>query len=83
MLFDSWAEGLPDNIFQEVIIAPTKKLVARLRKMGIDVPIIGFPRGAAAKLPEYVETTGVTAVGLDTAAVPSFVNNALPEGHFC
>ena len=80
MLFDSWAEGLPDNIFQEVIIAPTKKLVARLRKMGIDVPIIGFPRGAAAKLPEYVETTGVTAVGLDTAAVPSFVNNALPEG---
>lgn len=80
MLFDSWAEGLPDNIFREVIIAPTQKLVARLRKMGIDVPIIGFPRGAAAMLPEYVETTGVTAVGLDTAAVPSFVNNALPEG---
>lgn len=80
MLFDSWAEGLPDNIFREVIIAPTKKLVARLRKMGIDVPIIGFPRGAAAMLPEYVETTGVTAVGLDTAAVPSFVNDALPEG---
>ncbi|WP_291078755.1 uroporphyrinogen decarboxylase [Hyphomonas sp.] len=80
MLFDSWAEGLPDNIFREVIIKPTQKLVARLRKMGIDVPIIGFPRGAAAMLPEYVETTGVTAVGLDTAAVPSFVNAALPAG---
>ncbi|MEE2920767.1 MAG: uroporphyrinogen decarboxylase [Pseudomonadota bacterium] len=80
MLFDSWAEGLPDNIFREVIIKPTQKLVARLRKMGIDVPIIGFPRGAAAMLPEYVETTGVTAVGLDTAAVPSFINAALPDG---
>lgn len=80
MLFDSWAEGLPDNIFREVIIAPTRKLVARLRKMGINVPIIGFPRGAAAMLPEYVETTGVSAVGLDTAAVPSFVNTALPAG---
>jgi uroporphyrinogen decarboxylase len=34
MLFDSWAEGLPDNIFEEVIIAPTKKLVARLRGDG-------------------------------------------------
>ena len=33
MLFDSWAEGLPDNIFEEVIIAPTKKLVARLRAL--------------------------------------------------
>jgi len=80
MLFDSWAEGLPDNIFREVIITPTQKLVARLRKMGINVPIIGFPRGAAAMLPEYVETTGVSAVGLDTAAVPSFVNTALPAG---
>ena len=80
MLFDSWAEGLPNNIFREVIIAPTKKLVARLREMGITVPIIGFPRGAAAMLPEYVQETGVTAVGLDTAAVPSFVNSALPAG---
>ena len=80
MLFDSWAEGLPDNIFREVIIAPTKKLVARLREMGITVPIIGFPRGASAMITEYVAETGITAVGLDTAAVPSFINNALPEG---
>nr|WP_225908047.1 uroporphyrinogen decarboxylase [Hyphomonas sediminis] len=80
MLFDSWAEGLPDNIFREVIIAPTKKLVARLREMGITVPIIGFPRGAGVMLPEYVRETGVTAVGLDTAASPVFVNASLPEG---
>lgn len=86
MLFDSWAEGLPDNIFREVIIAPTQKLVARLREMGITVPIIGFPRGAGVMLPEYVAETRVTAVGLDTAAVPAFVNQNLPanfpvQGH--
>ena len=86
MLFDSWAEGLPDNIFREVIIAPTRKLVTRLQEMGITVPIIGFPRGAGVMLPEYVAETGVTAVGLDTAAVPSFVNQTLPadfpvQGH--
>ncbi len=80
MLFDSWAEGLPDNIFREIIIAPTKKLVKKLRSMGITVPIIGFPRGAAAMLGEYVHETGVTAVGIDTAATPAFVNNILPEG---
>ena len=80
MLFDSWAEGLPDNIFREVIIRPTTKLVAMLRDMGVTVPITGFPRGAGAMLPEYARVTGVTAVGLDTAAVPLFVNTALPEG---
>ncbi|MEZ5946058.1 MAG: uroporphyrinogen decarboxylase [Hyphomonas sp.] len=86
MLFDSWAEGLPDNIFREVIIAPTRKLVERLRAMGITVPIIGFPRGAGVMLEPYAKETGVTAVGLDTAAVPFFVNAVLPpdmpvQGH--
>jgi hypothetical protein len=80
MLFDSWAEGLPDNIFREVVIAPTKKLVARLREMGITVPVIGFPRGAGVMLPEYVRETGVTAVGLDTAVSPAFINSELPAG---
>jgi uroporphyrinogen decarboxylase len=80
MLFDSWAEGLPDNIFREVLIAPTKKLVARLREMGITVPDIGFPRGAGVMLPEYVRETGVTAVGLDTAVSPAFINSELPAG---
>lgn len=80
MLFDSWAEGLPDNIFREVVIQPTKKLVARLREIGVAVPIIGFPRGAGVMLPEYVRETGVTAVGLDTAVSPAFINAGLPEG---
>lgn len=80
MLFDSWAEGLPDNIFREVIIRPTLKLVTRLREMGVTVPIIGFPRGAGVMLPEYVRDTGVTAVGLDTAVSPAFINSELPAG---
>lgn len=86
MLFDSWAEGLPDNIFEEVIIAPTRKLVDRLRGMGVTVPIIGFPRGAGVMVPAYVKATGVTGVGLDTAASPDFINRELPaafpvQGH--
>lgn len=86
MLFDSWAEGLPDNIFEEVIIRPTRKLVARLRELGVTVPIIGFPRGAGVMLPAYVAATGVTGVGLDTAASPAFINRELPanfpvQGH--
>lgn len=86
MLFDSWAEGLPDNIFREVIIAPTTKLIKRLRAKGVDVPVIGFPRGAGVMIDAYAKETGVTAVGLDTAAVPVYVNSVLPasmpvQGH--
>jgi len=62
------------------VIEPTKKLVANLWAEGITVPIIGFPRGAGAKLPDYVARTGVTAVGLDTGQVPAFVNANLPAG---
>lgn len=79
MLFDSWAEGLANDVFQEIIISPTKALVERVRALGVEVPIIGFPRGAAAMLPAYVEQTGVSAVGLDTAAVPDFINASLPD----
>lgn len=86
MLFDSWAEGLPTNIFEEIIIKPTKALVARVRQLGVDVPIIGFPRGANVMLPAYVRETGVNAVGLDTATLPSFIQSSLPpnfpvQGH--
>lgn len=86
MLFDSWAEGLPNDIFEEIIIAPTKALVARVRELGVTVPIIGFPRGAAAMLPAYVEATGISGVGLDTAVLPDFVTQQLPanfpvQGH--
>lgn len=80
MLFDSWAEGLSVSQFHQLIIAPTRSLVARLRELGVTVPIIGFPRGAGAMLPAYVAETGVDATGLDTSAVPDFVNNALPAG---
>jgi len=86
MLFDSWAEGLPDDVFSEIIIGPTKKLVARIRELGVTVPIIGFPRGAGVMLPKYASETNVSAVGLDTAVHPDFVNAELPaelpvQGH--
>ena len=79
MLFDSWAEGLPDDVFREIIIRPTRRLVDALRVAGVEQPVIGFPRGCGAMLAEYYRETGVTGVGLDTAAVPSVVNATLPE----
>lgn len=81
MMFESWAEGLADDVFEQIVIQPNRKLVSRLRELGVTVPIIGFPRGAATMLPAYVDLTGVSAVGLDTAITPGFVNRELPN-HF-
>jgi len=44
-----------------------------------DAKIIGFPRGAGALLPAYVDATGVDAVSIDWAAEPSVDPRARAE----
>ena len=80
MLFESWAEGLPEDAFERWVIGPTRKLVQRVRALGVTQPIIGFPRGAGMLVLDYAERTGVNAVGLDTAIPLSRINAALPKG---
>jgi len=80
MLFDSWAEGLAEDAFERWIIEPTAALVARVRELGVTVPILGFPRGSGGMLPDYVERAGVDAVGLDTAIPCVWANSVLPQG---
>ena len=79
MIFESWAEGLPSDLFQTLVIDPNAKLVARLRDLGVQVPIIGFPRGAATMLGAYTRHVPVNGVGLDTAIDPSFAAATVPN----
>ena len=79
-IFESWSEGLPPLMFQRVIISPTRKLVQRLRALGVTVPIIGFPRGAGAQLGAYANETGVNALGIDTQTPADFAFKVAPEG---
>jgi uroporphyrinogen decarboxylase len=68
-IFDSWASGLPDPLFRQVVIEPTKKIVQMVRAARPGARIIGFPRAATlAGYEIYVQATGVDAVSLDTAA---------------
>ena len=60
-IFDTWAGVLPPREFQRWSIEPTKRIVEGVRKHVPDAKIIGFPRGAGALLPSYVEATGVDA----------------------
>ena len=78
-LFDSWAEGMPEPLFERVVIRPTARIVERVRAAGVTVPIIGFPRGAGSFYRRYARETGVTAVALDTGLDPEWVKTILPE----
>jgi uroporphyrinogen decarboxylase len=72
-IFDTWAGVLPPREFQRWSIEPAKRIVAGVRAQAPDAKIIGFPRGAGAMLPAYVEATGVNAVSIDWAAEPSMI----------
>lgn len=66
-IFESWAEGLPDDLFETLVLKPHQKLVARARELGVTVPLIGFPRGSAALAERYARECDVQGVALDTA----------------
>lgn len=79
-IFESWSEGLTPAQFGQVIIGPTQRLVARVRELGVTVPIIGFPRGSGAQLGVYAHETGITALGIDTQTPADFAIKAAPKG---
>lgn len=66
-IFESWAEGLPEDLFEKLVIRPHQRIIARLRAEGIDTPVIGFPRGSAAYAERYAMKVDVQGVALDTA----------------
>ena len=79
-LFDSWSGSLSPAQFERWVIAPTVRIVERLRVLHPDVPVIGFPKGAGGKLAAYARETGCHAIGLDETVDPAWADNVLPEG---
>ena len=68
-LFDTWAGIVPPDDFDRLVIAPTRRIIERVRRGHPDTPIIGFPRGIGSLYQRYFIETGVTALSLD-ATVP-------------
>jgi uroporphyrinogen decarboxylase len=78
-LFDSWSGSLSPDQFARWVIAPTARMVSALKARHPDTPIIGFPKGAGAKLVDYARETGVDALGLDETIDPAWAARELPE----
>jgi uroporphyrinogen decarboxylase len=67
-LFESWAEGLAEDVFERIVIGPHTRIVEKVRAAGVDVPFIGFPRGCGALVETYAASVPVQAIALDTQA---------------
>ncbi|MDX1921571.1 MAG: uroporphyrinogen decarboxylase [Alphaproteobacteria bacterium] len=77
-LFDSWSGLVPAPLFDDWVINPTKKIVANIRSEFPEIPIIGFPRMAGAKILRYAEQTGVNALSLDQSMDLAWAQKNLP-----
>jgi uroporphyrinogen decarboxylase len=77
-IFDSWASALPEAQFERWVIAPTTRIVRKIRTIHPHARIIGFPRAATlAGYERYANQTGVDAISLDTSAPMGWAAKAL------
>jgi len=67
-LFESWAEALPEDLFERLVVLPHAAIVDKVRAAGVTAPFIGFPRGAGALVEAYAEAVPVEGVALDSQA---------------
>ncbi len=77
-IFESWADGLPEDLFHTLVIEPHRRIIQGLRQRGVEVPIIGFPRGASQFAECYAEQVPVQGVALDTAC-PALVGERIQQ----
>jgi uroporphyrinogen decarboxylase len=76
-IFDSWAGSLSEEGFDRWCIAPTRRIVERVKEEAPGTPVIGFPRGAGLHAERYVRETGVDAIGCDTGQPLGFIKDRL------
>jgi uroporphyrinogen decarboxylase len=67
-LFESWADNLPEDVFERIVVAPHRRVIESVRAAGVTAPFIGFPRGAGALIEGYVDRVGIDGIALDVQA---------------
>ena len=76
-IFDTWAGVLDEDEFERWCVAPTAEIVRRVKAAHPGAKVIGFPRGAGAKLEHYVEATGVDGVSIDWTVPMDYARDRL------
>ena len=79
-LFDSWAGSLKGADFDDFAVAPAKTIIAALKARHPGVPVIAFPREAAAGYVGFAARTGADCVALDNSVTPEWAAAEVQPG---
>lgn len=78
-LFDSWASVLPPQQLQKWVIEPTKKIIAELKKLHPEVPIIAFPRGIGVNYLDFAKQVNSDGLAIDQTLEKNWVKKNLQQ----
>ena len=78
MLFESWAALARPHALAEYVVDPAAQVISRLRKAGIEQPVIAFPRNAEEAACDLVRA-GASAIGVGWQADLAAVRAAVGE----
>ncbi|MFK7840070.1 MAG: uroporphyrinogen decarboxylase [Bdellovibrionales bacterium] len=76
-IFDSWAGALDPKGFQDWSIEPIKYIVSKVKESYPEIPIIGFPRGAAMHYTVFAKQTGIDAIATDSLMCTQYASQNL------
>jgi uroporphyrinogen decarboxylase len=79
-IFDSWAGVLPEREFERWSVAPTGRIVARVKSVCPEVPIIGFPNRCGAMIGRYARLAAVDGVQIDSGVPLAWARDEIPAG---
>ena len=77
-IFDSWAGDIPLEARQRVVLGPIALMVAGVRAVFKDFPVIVFARGVGAGHAEVAEVTGANCIGVEQGLKLGDVLRSLP-----
>jgi uroporphyrinogen decarboxylase len=78
-LFDTWAGGLPEYLTRVLSVEPMRQIAAAVKTARPKTPVILFPKGVGALLPEYAMLEECDAIGIDSAVPRDFVRKTISD----
>ena len=77
MLFDSWASAVPSDLRPWIVERPIQAIIETVRKAGITLPFICFPRGISADLPRFADAVDCQGLAIDQGVSPEFAASSI------
>jgi uroporphyrinogen decarboxylase len=78
-IFDSWAGILDADELERWSLAPTARIVERLRAKRPGARVIVFARGVGGRIRDYAERLKPSAVGIDWTIAPAAAREIVPD----